>query len=410
MKIGVWVTEPVSKISGGSFTYSDALFAGIDNFPFSKDVEVIFISLENVSGFTKQYINLKPHQRSASFFVKVIRRIFKLVSKKIFKGVIDSIDRFEKIKKDKSITGYLKKHDVKVIFYPMPASNVINGIPYILNNWDLAHYSTYAFPEILDDNGFKRRNSWYTEIMTDALFVCSETQAGKKEMAHYLNFNPDKIKVLPIFSSNIFINKQLVAGTQLDILNKMGLKAQQFFFYPAQFWAHKNHYNLIKAFQRFRQHFTDFKLVFCGSDKGNLSHIKNVVETLQLNESVLFCGFIEDDELFTLYKNANALIMPTLLGPSNIPPIEALFLNCPVLCSDLEGHREIMNDAALYFDPLNDASILDSMVAIVNEATRLQIINNQQQLSTTTPHTIEKALIRLDSIFFEASNLRNCWG
>jgi glycosyltransferase involved in cell wall biosynthesis len=35
-----------------------------------------------------------------------------------------------------------------------------------------------------------------------------------------------------------------------------------------------------------------------------------------------------------------------------MPLLEALDFNCPVLCSDIETHREILEDAALYFYPL----------------------------------------------------------
>ena len=43
---------------------------------------------------------------------------------------------------------------------------------------------------------------------------------------------------------------------------------------------------------------------------------------------------------------------PTPIGPTNMPLLEALDFNCPVLCSDIERYREILEDAALYFYPL----------------------------------------------------------
>lgn len=409
MKICVWLDRPVNKSSGGVYTYIDTLIRGIDNFSFHPGVEIIFLSVHSQSNVGKPSINITEHQLGLPIFIKVIRRIFKLISNDVFENIINLIDQKEKKIKDKSITEYLKQEGVKLIFYPMQQTSVIDGIPFILNNWDLAHYTTYAFPEIADGGGFYKRNDWYVNIMPGALMIFCETEAGKKEISHYLNFNPDKIKVLPIFSSGLLINLKLSTQEQLTILEKLNIKKQQFFFYPAQFWAHKNHYTLIKAFHKFIGQYPDHKLLLCGGDNGNGEYIKSYVKTLSLEKNVLFTGFIEDDALYTLYKNAAALIMPTFLGPSNIPPIEALHLECPVLCSDLDGHKEMLNDAALYFNPLDDISILESMKAIMDGPTRLQIQQNQREVSKTTHHTIEKALIKLEDHFIEAMNIRNCW-
>ena len=49
--------------------------------------------------------------------------------------------------------------------------------------------------------------------------------------------------------------------------------------------------------------------------------------------------------------------MPTLLGPTNMPLLEAACLDCPVICSDLEGHREMLGDYALYFNPYSPEDI-----------------------------------------------------
>jgi len=409
MKIGVWLDKPVNKLSGGSHTYYNTLISGIDSFNFHQNIEVVYVSDLDSNNLNRPVINVKPYQRGISYFEKVVRRGFKIISQDLFNHNINRIDQKEKRIRDDAVAAQLKSQGVKIIFYPLPTSPVINGVPYILNNWDLAHHSTYAFPEIAGEGGFNSRNDWYINVMPSALMVFCETEAGKKEIAHYLNLNLVKIKVLPIFSSDTFINMQVPEVKQLEILKANGLRSNEFFFYPAQFWAHKNHYHLIKAFQKFVALYPDFKLVLCGSDKGNTAYIKEVVNSLSLEDQIIFSGFIDDDHLHTLYRNARALVMPTFLGPSNIPPIEAMHLGCPVLCSALDGHKEILGDGALYFDPLDELSILESMHLIIDDATRAQLLEKQKEQSTLTDHTIEKALLKLDEHLTEAVNIRNCW-
>ncbi len=66
-------------------------------------------------------------------------------------------------------------------------------------------------------------------------------------------------------------------------------------------------------------------------------------------------------ELAWLYRHARALIMPTFFGPTNIPPLEAMALGCPVGVSGIYGMPEQCGSAALYFkpdDPADIASVL----------------------------------------------------
>lgn len=409
MKIGIWLDKPVDKLSGGSYTYYNTLISGIDSFNFNQNIEIVYISDFDAVNLNRPVINIKPYRSGISYFAKTIRKALKLISADIFDHTINAIDQKEKRIKDSAIAMRLKERGVKMIFYPLPATPVINGIPYILNNWDLAHYSTYAFPEIAGEDGFNSRNNWYVNVMPSALMIFCETEAGKVELIRHLNIDPCKIRVLPIFASSSFLNAKVPDNKQSEILNHYELQREQFFFYPAQFWPHKNHYNLVKAFQKFVAQYPGFKLVLCGSDKGNMGYITELVKSLSLKDHVIFSGFIDDNYLYTLYMNARALTMPTFLGPSNIPPIEAMHLGCPVLCSALEGHRELLGDGAVYFDPSDELSILESMKIIANDSKRSEMREKQKAESKSTDHTIEKALIKLDKHLTEVINIRSCW-
>ena len=48
-----------------------------------------------------------------------------------------------------------------------------------------------------------------------------------------------------------------------------------------------------------------------------------------------------------IYKNATALIMPSFGGPTNIPPLEAIFSSCAVGVSRIYGMPEQLQDASL---------------------------------------------------------------
>ena len=68
--------------------------------------------------------------------------------------------------------------------------------------------------------------------------------------------------------------------------------------------------------------------------------------------------------------------MPSFLGPTNIPQIESIALNCPVIVSDKYASREQMEDAALYIDPNDPNDISEKILSLNNISLRNDLIKN----------------------------------
>jgi glycosyltransferase involved in cell wall biosynthesis len=217
---------------------------------------------------------------------------------------------------------------------------------------------------------------WYnynkiTLLKAFAIFV--ESEQSKKDLVQFDQIYERKIRVLPLFPGKV-IQVKLSDHEQNLILEKWGVEKSKFYFYPAQFWALKNHYGLIMAFKIVIKKYPEFKIVFSGADKDdNLKYIKSIVKRENLENHIIFTGFISNEEVYTFYRNTIALVMPTLLGPTNMPLMEAYHLNCPVICSDFEGHREQLGDYALYADPINHEDIASQMILILNKKNNIEI-------------------------------------
>ena len=65
------------------------------------------------------------------------------------------------------------------------------------------------------------------------------------------------------------------------------------------------------------------------------------------------------------------MVMPTYSGPTNLPPLEAVMLGCPVIYSDRPEFREQMGDAALYCDLADPSSLADQLAALIRDPARL---------------------------------------
>ena len=78
-----------------------------------------------------------------------------------------------------------------------------------------------------------------------------------------------------------------------------------------------------------------------------------------------FLGLVPDEDVSALYEGALALVMPSYCGPTNIPPLEAVTLGCPVIYSDLPEFREQMRDAALYCNLGDSSRLADQLEALI---------------------------------------------
>jgi glycosyltransferase involved in cell wall biosynthesis len=135
----------------------------------------------------------------------------------------------------------------------------------------------------------------------------------------------------------------------------------RFLFYPAQFWPHKNHGGLLEAISVLKEKYPDIHLVFSGAKKHGYESLALLVKQLNLENNVHFLGYVADEDIPELYRRARALIMPTFFGPTNIPPLEANALGCPVAASNIYAMKDQLGDAAIYFNPSSVIEIVKSV-------------------------------------------------
>jgi len=409
IKIAVWLNEGYTSEVGGGFSYYDKMIQAIDDYQFDSSVELCFVteSLVSKKTFSKSIIELSyvPRKLPIRFFIRIVM-IVPLIGKWLKRKYKRKENEWQKKEKKDIYNKMLLDSGVRIIYYLSQANSPFFDFPFIATNWDIGHCSTFAFPELIYNGNFEWRNHFYTQILPKALMVFAESEAGKTELLKYTNIDEKKIKVVPLFAGDC-VNVKSEAQKEAQFLSKNHLEKQKFFFYPAQFWAHKNHVGLLQAFATFVEQYPNYKLVFTGSDKGNLKYIQSLVSELKLEKKVLFLGFLSIEQISILYNNATSLIMATYLGPSNMPPIEAMELGCPVICSDLKGHREILGNAAIYFNPLDKEELCNAMTEMVkNRSFYKKAIEKQNRHSL---FKIENSIKKMNEYFKEIAIIRNCW-
>ena len=68
------------------------------------------------------------------------------------------------------------------------------------------------------------------------------------------------------------------------------------------------------------------------------------------------------------------LIIPSLYEGFGIPPLEAMSLNCPVVCSNRSSIPEIVGDAGEYFDPADIESMRAAIERVVTSDSHRKLL------------------------------------
>lgn len=226
--------------------------------------------------------------------------------------------------------------DVIYFLAPNPLALGIVDLPMISTVWDLGHRRIPDYPEIAGNRHYEERERFYSSVLPKSVRVVVDSFQTCDDIVRFYGVDPARVIVggMPV---------NLSAGDREKIANidVARFVKGKYIIYPAQFWPHKRHVLLLHAFREVIARHPSMQLVLTGADKGNLRHIRDVVEQLNLREHVLFTGFIDHHEVLALIKHADLMVFPSDLGPTNIPPLEAISLGTRALISnvhDMEIH------------------------------------------------------------------------
>lgn len=199
--------------------------------------------------------------------------------------------------------------------------------------------------------------------------VITVSDCSRKDISTFYNIDDQKIYVIHNAVSENF--KQLVSN-QNEADNSLFALAVSSPNY------HKNFARMIEAYVKSEANYK-LKIIGSASSVFNSVESQNILE----NEKVEFVGRVSDEELIDLYQKAQFFIFPSLYEGFGIPPLEAQQCGCPVISSDAASLPEVLQESALYFNPLDVSDITDKINIIYsNKKIKLDLV--EKGLKNTT--------------------------
>jgi glycosyltransferase involved in cell wall biosynthesis len=250
--------------------------------------------------------------------------------------------------------GLLQELGADLLFCPFTAPfHCDPTVPTVCVIYDLQHRSYPEFFEHGDREERDRNFCQATQVADQLICISDYVRASVLENARVA---PEQVHAIPIGISGI---DPANLGRQEEVLSRLGLAANRFLLYPANFWAHKNHQMLLVAFGMYRARHpaSDLKLVCTGVLGPRGERLRVAADRMGLDDRVVFPGYVPRDDLAVLLSACRALIFPSLYEGFGMPVVEAMKFAKPVLCSAVASLPEIAGSAALFFDPKKPAEI-----------------------------------------------------
>ncbi len=325
-------------------------------------VEPIFFSTVSENLETLRSFGVESYALSLPLWKRATVRLRRLVRNQ------PALKAIQKVSEYNAFERAFIDHGIDLVYFLSPNGmvNDLERLNYMMTVWDLCHRDSPEFPEVRSDREFDKREDFYRSTLPRAVAILVDSPSGKENLVRRYGTDENRVHVVPFAPAQGTGSSRENGHTGvLDVGRKYDLSVP-YVYYPAQFWPHKNHVYLLQGLRSLEDEYGHrVGAIFSGGDAGNLAYVKKTAEALELSDRVRFAGFVPNEEVPRLYRQALALVMPTYFGPTNLPPLEAFSLGVPVLYSDRPGMREQVGDAALMMDLREPGSMAAHLHALL---------------------------------------------
>ena len=237
-------------------------------------------------------------------------------------------------------------------------------IPTIVTIHDLI---PYIMPETVGKGYLERFLRDMPNIISNSCGILTVSECSKKDILKFFSSYPeDKIFVTPLAANNIFkpLDKN---NCKLYVEHTFGVK-DPYILYIGGFSLRKNVLGLVKAFSKVHNDLNKpYKLLLGGSLKDEGEKLFTFVKENNLQDKVIFCGYLEDEILPVLYSGCDAFVYPSLYEGFGLPPLEAMSCKAPVITSNLTSIPEVTGDNAILINPHNINELEKALVTLLND-------------------------------------------
>jgi glycosyltransferase involved in cell wall biosynthesis len=276
----------------------------------------------------------------------------------------------------------LSDPEFDVLFFPTVYSYVpvISRVPKVIMIHDVI---AEKYPEMTVPDPkarmFWRMKVWIGRWQSKAIVTVSEY--SRQKLVEHFGISEKRVFIVGEASDPVFRYIECPNPPQsLAYLGKSLLG--RFLVYVGGFGPHKNLAMLLDVFASLvkQQEYADLNLIMVGEYRqevffSQFAELKQRIEVDQIQDRVIFTGYLPDEELSCLLNLAQALVLPSLMEGFGLPAVEAAACGCPVIATRESPLPYLLGTAGIYINPNDPADLRQALKQVLDSA------NQRRQMS-----------------------------
>lgn len=339
-------------------------------------------NLFEIDAFTKDIYTLFWNGKNHEHFLKNSSKI--IFTSKRQQGFFDKY----------YIPNYIEKNKIDIFHIPQNGMSYSENIPCKVVS-TIHDIIPYTLPETVGKGYLKKFLSNMPKIIENSDAIITVSEFSKKDILKFFPGNDDKIFVTHLAANEEFfqMDKSICKNY---LKEKYGIDFD-FILYFGGFSKRKNIKFLIDSFSMIKN--KNVKLILGGSLRSEGQNICEYVNKNNLQNLVIFPGFIENKDLPFFYNSSEIFVYPSLYEGFGLPPLEAMKCGVPVIASNSTSIPEILGENSLIINPHDNYALTKSINAILdNEMLKLDLIRHS--LSRSSLFSWRKTAEKTNEIYF----------
>ncbi|MBD3360416.1 glycosyltransferase [Candidatus Peregrinibacteria bacterium] len=246
-----------------------------------------------------------------------------------------------------SVPEFFEKEKVDIAFFPYPSNPWTKdwykkGIKTFVTVHDCVPWTRKEYRKGFASKMYHSQTKKAVKL-ADIVFTVSEV--SKKDIIDICGIDKNKIKVI-YNDADIVYKEKISEDYKIKVLEKFNLKGKKFFLYVGGYDERKNVSYLLEEYAEYDG---EAGLVLAGGKLFDKKLYNSYEKKIQ-GQNVVRTGFLKEKELAVLYQNCSSFVNFSRQEGFNIPILEAANCGAPLILSDIEVHKEIADDAAVFVD------------------------------------------------------------
>lgn len=245
---------------------------------------------------------------------------------------------------------------------------------------DIGSYPIYDYPcpvvmTFLDAIVIKLRENTYNRFrpfqqtyydeqsanLQNATRIVAISKASAKDAAEVFHLDLKKIDVVYPAVSDEYERDWPKPG----VIGATDLTDKPFFLFCSVPDPHKNPDVVVEAFASIPK---EFQLVFVSpTDSEFVPSLRNKATQLGFGDRFHVTGYVSEEQLFSLFKHATALVSPSQMEGFGLPVAQAMKAGTPVITSRYSAQGEIAEGVGYLVDPNSSGEVAEAMHRIIKE-------------------------------------------